>query len=104
MTRRKSATDHYATLHVHPRADQDVIRAAYRALEKINAGDDSVALAEAYDVLSDPRAFPLYVDEVQRGFELECWALGRPVMLSSGSDADVSVADTVGRVDGLAAA
>ena len=54
------------------------------------------------DVLSDPRAFPLYVDEVQRGFELECWALGRPVMLSSGSDADVSVADTVGRVDGLA--
>lgn len=54
------------------------------------------------DVLSDPHAFPLYVDEVQRGFELECWALGRPVMLSSGSDTDVSVADTVGRVDGLA--
>lgn len=54
------------------------------------------------EVLSDPRAFPLYVDEVQRGFELECWALGRPVMLSSGSDTDVSVADTVGRVDGLA--
>ncbi|RWR18615.1 LacI family transcriptional regulator [Microbacterium enclense] len=54
------------------------------------------------DVLSDPRAFPLYVDEVQRGFELECWALGRPVMLSSGADTDVSVADTAGRVDGLA--
>lgn len=54
------------------------------------------------DALSDPRAFPLYVDEVQRGFELECWALGRPVMLSSGSDTDVSVADTAGRVDGLA--
>ncbi|MCG7417396.1 MULTISPECIES: LacI family DNA-binding transcriptional regulator [Microbacterium] len=54
------------------------------------------------DVLSDPRAFPLYVDEVQRGFELECWALGRPVMLSSGAGTDVSVADTAGRVDGLA--
>jgi DNA-binding LacI/PurR family transcriptional regulator len=54
------------------------------------------------DVLADPRAFPLYVDEVQRGFELECWALGRPVMLSSGSGSDVSVADTAGRVDGLA--
>lgn len=54
------------------------------------------------DVLADPRAFPLYVDEVQRGFELECWSLGRPVMLSSGSDSDVSVADTAGRVDGLA--
>jgi LacI family transcriptional regulator len=54
------------------------------------------------DVLADPRAFPLYVDEVQRGFELECWSLGRPVMLSSGSSSDVSVADTIGRVDGLA--
>lgn len=54
------------------------------------------------DVLADPRAFPLYVDEVQRGFELECWSLGRPVMLSSGADTDVSVADTAGRVDGLA--
>ncbi|GAA2075379.1 LacI family DNA-binding transcriptional regulator [Microbacterium hatanonis] len=54
------------------------------------------------DVLADPRAFPLYVDEVQRGFELECWSLGRPVMLSSGSSSDVSVADTAGRVDGLA--
>lgn len=52
--------------------------------------------------LSDPRAFPLYVDEVQRGFALECWMLGRPVMISSGTDTDVSVADTAGRVDGLA--
>ena len=54
------------------------------------------------ETLADPRAFPLYVDEVQRGFALECWMLGRPVMLSSGSDSDVSVADTAGRVDGLA--
>ncbi|MBF4563082.1 LacI family DNA-binding transcriptional regulator [Microbacterium sp. VKM Ac-2870] len=54
------------------------------------------------ETLADPRAFPLYVDEVQRGFALECWMLGRPVVLSSGSDSDVSVADTAGRVDGLA--
>jgi len=54
------------------------------------------------ETLSDPRAFPLYVDEVQRGFALECWMLGRPVVLSSGSDSDVAVADTAGRVDGLA--
>lgn len=54
------------------------------------------------DVLADPRAFPLYVDEVQRGFELECWSLERPVMISSGAGTDVSVADTAGRVDGLA--
>lgn len=54
------------------------------------------------EAVADPRAFPLYVDEVQRGFALECWMLGRPVILSSGSDSDVSVADTAGRVDGLA--
>ncbi|MEV7692546.1 LacI family DNA-binding transcriptional regulator [Microbacterium sp. NPDC089189] len=54
------------------------------------------------ELLADPRAFPLYVDEVQRGFALECWVMGRPVMISSGSDSDVSVADTAGRVDGLA--
>lgn len=53
MARRTPATDHYATLHVHPRADQDVIRAAYKALEKTVSGPDAVTLAEAYDVLSD---------------------------------------------------
>ncbi|MBM7462216.1 LacI family DNA-binding transcriptional regulator [Microbacterium dextranolyticum] len=54
------------------------------------------------ETLSDPRAFPLYVDEIQRGFALECWMMGRPVMVTSGSDSDVSIADTAGRVDGLA--
>lgn len=64
---------------------------------------DVIAWSETDDdLLADPRAFPLYVDEVQRGFELECWSLGRPVMLSSGTSTDVSVADTAGRVDGLA--
>ncbi|SIT67580.1 transcriptional regulator, LacI family [Microbacterium sp. RU33B] len=54
------------------------------------------------DYLVDPRAFPLYVDEVQRGFELECRAAGRPVMISSGSDTTTAVAESAGRVDGLA--
>ncbi|WP_438354226.1 LacI family DNA-binding transcriptional regulator [Microbacterium sp. CJ88] len=54
------------------------------------------------DFLVDPRAFPLYVDEVQRGFELEARAHGRPVMISSGSDTTTSVAESAGRVDGLA--
>lgn len=54
------------------------------------------------DLLSNPRAFPLYVDEVQRGFELECNSQGRPVLLSSGAEASSSVAETAGRVDGLA--
>ncbi|MCI2956708.1 LacI family transcriptional regulator [Agromyces atrinae] len=54
------------------------------------------------EFLADPRAFPLYVDEVQRGFELECRANGRPIMLSSGSGTTTSVAESAGRVDGLA--
>ncbi len=78
----------------HPLAGLHTPRLAERRLIEWSETDD--------DVLADPRAFPLYVDEVQRGFELECWSLGRPVMLSSGNDSDVSVADTAGRVDGLA--
>jgi DNA-binding LacI/PurR family transcriptional regulator len=51
---------------------------------------------------ADPRAFPLYVDEVQRGFELECRRLGRPVLLSRSSDTAANLTETAGRVDGLA--
>lgn len=52
--------------------------------------------------LSNPRAYPLYVDEVQRGFELEARRLGRTVLLSSGAGTTEDVADTAGRVDALA--
>lgn len=52
--------------------------------------------------LSNPRAFPLYVDEIQRGFELESRRLGRTVLLSSGGGTTEAVADTAGRVDALA--
>jgi DNA-binding LacI/PurR family transcriptional regulator len=50
----------------------------------------------------DPRAFPLYVDEVQRGFELECWQRGQALLLSAGTGSTASVTDVAGRVDGLA--
>lgn len=51
----------------------------------------------------DPRVFPLYVDEVQRGFELECWRRGQALLLSSGSGKNAAtVTDVAGRVDGLA--
>ncbi len=57
---------------------------------------------DAGEIAADPRAFPLYVDEVRRGFELECRAHDRPVMLSRGSDTTTAVAESAGRVDGLA--
>ncbi|MEW2121661.1 LacI family DNA-binding transcriptional regulator [Streptomyces sp. NPDC005474] len=50
------------------------------------------------------RRFPLYVDEVQRGVELECWQRGYALLIGGGSRADrpTVVTDIVGRVDGLA--
>ncbi|MDQ1022348.1 DNA-binding LacI/PurR family transcriptional regulator [Streptomyces afghaniensis] len=46
----------------------------------------------------------LYVDEVQRGVELECWRRGYALLIGGGSRADTQtvVTDIVGRVDGLA--
>ncbi|WP_217183603.1 LacI family DNA-binding transcriptional regulator [Streptomyces sp. AC495_CC817] len=52
--------------------------------------------------LSEPQTFPLYVDEVQRGFVLECKRNGKAVLLSTGGTGLPDVADTAGRVDGLA--
>lgn len=69
------------------------------------AADGALEIAwdDAHDeVTSDPRAFPLYVDEVQRGFELECAVQGRALLLSSGEGSPASVSETAGRVDGLA--
>lgn len=50
----------------------------------------------------DPRVFPLYVDEVERGFALECRETGRALLLASGAPSGTAVADIAGRVDGLA--
>ncbi len=51
---------------------------------------------------SEPRTFPLYVDEIQRGFVLECKRNGTAVLLSTGGSGASEIADTAGRVDGLA--
>ncbi|MDD7929157.1 LacI family DNA-binding transcriptional regulator [Microbacterium thalli] len=51
---------------------------------------------------SEPRTFPLYVDEVQRGFVLECKRNGSAVLLSTGGRGASEIADTAGQVDGLA--
>lgn len=51
---------------------------------------------------SDPQTFPLYVDEIQRGFVLECERNGVAVLLSTGGTGLSQIADTAGQVDGLA--
>lgn len=51
----------------------------------------------------DFRVFPLYVDEVQRGFEVECARRGRALLIGSGPSGDGrAVIDVASRVDGLA--
>lgn len=49
------------------------------------------------------RSFPLYVDEVQHGVELECRRLGYALMVSGGHTEPTMppVVDVAGRVDGL---
>lgn len=59
-------------------------------------------LLETQDTTPDPRLFPLYVDEVERGFALECRAVGRALLLDSGAPSSSHVYDIAGRVDGLA--
>lgn len=60
MGRSRAKSDYYALLQVHPRAEADVIEAAYRALGAAyppgNGGknDLAVEIAEAYDTLSVP--------------------------------------------------
>jgi LacI family transcriptional regulator len=58
-------------------------------------------LAES-PVEATPRDFPLYVDEVQRGMQLECWRRGLALMTGGGPASEKVVTDIAGRVDGLA--
>ncbi|MBA2276355.1 MAG: LacI family DNA-binding transcriptional regulator [Chloroflexia bacterium] len=53
---------------------------------------------------TDFRHFPLYVDEVQRGVELECWQRGYALLIGGGNQitSEAVVTDIAGRVDGLA--
>lgn len=51
----------------------------------------------------DFQVFPLYVDEVQRGFELECARRGQALLIDRGSGgAGAGALDIASRVDGLA--
>lgn len=56
------------------------------------------------DLNEDFQLFPLYVDEVQRGVELECWRRGYALMIGGRGHASTEavVADIAGRVDGIA--
>ncbi|NMR20695.1 LacI family DNA-binding transcriptional regulator [Cellulomonas fimi] len=67
-------------------------------------GGDLAERAFADDADSeDFRVFPLYVDEVQRGFELECARRGRALLIGRGPGGDgAGVIDIASRVDGLA--
>ena len=67
-------------------------------------GTDAADRAFADDAdAEDFRVFPLYVDEVQRGFELECARRGRALLIGRGPAGDgAGVLDIASRVDGLA--
>jgi LacI family transcriptional regulator len=56
------------------------------------------------DPNADFRLFPVFVDEVQRGVEQECWRREYAVMIAGAnpSNAEAVLTDIAGRVDGLA--
>lgn len=72
------------------------------AFEFLLEGGDSYWNTERDDSLPDPWVFPLYVDEVQRGFQLECARFEKSALVGSGSanSAEELIA-IAGSVDGL---
>jgi DNA-binding LacI/PurR family transcriptional regulator len=68
------------------------------------ADPPAAAVPPTDDLDEDFRLFPLYVDEVQRGVELECWRRGYALMVGGRGHANIEtvLADIAGRVDGLA--
>ncbi|MGQ4363547.1 LacI family DNA-binding transcriptional regulator [Streptomyces sp. SAS_272] len=81
---------------------QEVIEKPAEAASVSPAQGGEVAVVRDED--EEHLRFPLYVDEVQRGVELECWQRGYALLIGGGSRADspTVVTDIVGRVDGLA--
>lgn len=63
--------------------------------------DSAELTGEPYDEF---RLFPVYLDEVQRGFELECWRRGFEIIIGGrqGAAGDSAINELAGRVDGLA--
>jgi DNA-binding LacI/PurR family transcriptional regulator len=72
--------------------------------QRIAADGLEPAEPRGHDNGADPWLFPLYVDEVQRGVELECWRRGYALMIGGSNPAGSGavVTDIAGRVDGLA--
>lgn len=66
--------------------------------------DDPATDSAMSDANHGLRDFPLYVDEVQRGMELECWQRGYALMIGGGPGGTslTPATDIAGRVDGLA--
>jgi LacI family transcriptional regulator len=65
---------------------------------------NSASGSPAVDPNVDFRLFPLYIDEVQRGIEEECWRRGYAMMVAAAgrSNGEAVLTDIAGRVDGLA--
>lgn len=69
-----------------------------------NASPNDDRIATALDPDPGCREFPLYVDEVQRGAELECRRRGYALVVAAATptSGDEVLTDLAGRVDGLA--
>lgn len=88
---------------VDPAHPVDAQRGRLTDLAELDLGDGLLAWdAAEHARRSEPRTFPLYVDEIQRGFVLECKRNGTAVLLSTGGLGVSEIADTAGQVDGLA--
>jgi DNA-binding LacI/PurR family transcriptional regulator len=66
-----------------------------------SATESNAFPGEPYD---DFRLFPVYLDEVQRGFEVQCWRQGYDLMIGGRrrDSGEAFIAGIAGRVDGLA--
>ncbi|WP_368099707.1 LacI family DNA-binding transcriptional regulator [Bifidobacterium pseudocatenulatum] len=73
-------------------------------LEEDRSDVSSMPASMSDDDEPDVLTYPLYVDEVLRGFELECWKSGKGMLMGAAlaRDDHKSVTDIAGRVDGLA--
>lgn len=84
--------------------EADGPRGARRVRVEAGDRDDGERRAFADDAdAEDFRVYPLYVDEVQRGFQLECARRGRTLLVGRGPGAEGGrMLDIASRVDGLA--
>lgn len=73
-------------------------------LEEDRSDVSSMPASMSDDDEPDVLTYPLYVDEVLRGFELECWKSGKGMLMGAAlaRGDHKSVTDIAGRVDGLA--